>query len=88
MPKLSGTNSVPIARSRYQTSSTPIPESVDEPQQDHGSESKQPLPNTLTRQTRHERGAIPDRVGGYMNVFVSISQILPPAGAENLARTT
>lgn len=70
MPKLSGTNNVPVARSRYQTSTTPILESTNEPQEDYISENKQPLPNTLTRQARHERSANLERVSGYANVSI------------------
>ncbi|KAF9653731.1 hypothetical protein BDM02DRAFT_1674030 [Thelephora ganbajun] len=61
IPKLSGTNNVLIVRSRYHTSTPPIPGGIDEPRQDRIVENKQPLSNALTRQTRHERSAIPER---------------------------
>lgn len=62
IPKLSGTNNVPIVRSRYQATATSIPGGVDEHRRDHGSENKQSLPNISARQARHERSAIPERV--------------------------
>lgn len=83
--KLSGTNSVPIARSRYQTATTPIPEGTDEPQQDHVSESKQLLPNTLTRQARHERSAFLERVSDCVSVYSPISENLSSVGAKKYA---
>ena len=73
MPKLSGTNNVPVARSRYQTSTTPIPEGTDEPRQDYVLESKQLLPNTSTRQARHERSAILERVSSSVSVPITQS---------------
>lgn len=85
MPKLSGTNNVPIARSRYQPSTTPTPSGTDEPQQDHVSEGKLPLSNNLTRQPRHERGAIPDRVSDSVNVYTLIPKAFPSVGANKLA---
>lgn len=62
VPKLSGTNNVPIVRSRYQPSVTPIAGGTDGLQQDHVTESKHPPPDPLTRQARHERGVPPERV--------------------------
>jgi hypothetical protein len=82
MPKLSGTNNVPIARSRYQTSSTSISGGTDEPQQDQVSESKHPLPENLTRQLRHERSVIPERVSESVTVFTPIYKAFPPLGTS------
>ena len=84
MPKLSGTKNVPVARSRYQTSNTPIPESTDEPQQDHFSESKQLLSNSLAQPTRHERSTISEHVSGSAGVSISISE-LPSIGPKKHA---
>jgi len=78
VPKISGTNNVPIARSRYQTSAAPISDGTDEPRQDPISESQQPLPNTSGRQTRHERSAVPERVSNYVCIASSIPETLLP----------
>lgn len=74
MPKLSGTNNVPITRTRYQAS-TSIPGGSDDPQADHISESKQPLPSASSRQTRHERSVIPERVSSDVIVCASFFEL-------------